>query len=198
MATATANGEEKDAVEAAFERYSTSALARNGRATAETVSRGTIAVYESCRKLALDARESELERLTQAEVILVLRMRYAVEREALAKMDGRAVYVHGVENGWISDTALDKIKIEKVRYDGDKAYATVTNDGEPVPGLGFDFVRERGQWRFDVQGVLQRAEPMFAQLRRQENKNKVQLAMMFLERVYGEQIPKDILAGPLE
>ena len=187
-----------EGVEEVFEAYRAAALARNGKAAADAVSKGTIIVYENCRKLAISAKESELEKLPQAEVIVILRMRYAVERETLEKMDGRACFVHAVDNGWVSDNALEKMRLGKVRVDGDKAYATVVNDGKDVPGLGFDFVQERGQWRFDVTGIITRAEPMFAQMRRSTNKNKVGLAMTFLERIYGEQMPKDILAGPLE
>lgn len=186
-------------VEEMFERFRSAALARDGRAAADTVSQGTITVYENCRKLALDGKESELERLTQAEVLVVLRMRFAVERETLQKMDGRALFEHAAANGWNSDSAaLDKMRLGKIRIEGDRAVATVVHDGKDVPGLEFDFVREKGEWRFDITGFHNRAEPMFAQLRRSENKTKVGLAMMFLERVYGEQMPREILAGPLE
>jgi len=188
-----------DGVEQMFERFRTSVMARDGRATADTVSRATIAVYENCRKLAISAKESELERLTQAEVLVVLRMRFAMERQALEKMDGRSLFEHSIDNGWTSDSsALEKMRLGKIRIEGDKAFATVVMEEKDVPGLEFDFVREKGQWRFDVTAFHTRAEPMFAQLRRSENKTKVQLAMMFLERVYGEQMPKEILAGPLE
>ena len=198
LVTPAAADPDVEGVEAVFERYRSSALARNGRTALDTVSRGTITLYENCRRLAIDAKESELERLTQGEVLVVLRMRYALEREALAKMDGRSCFQHAMENGWVSDSALEKMRLGTVRYDGDKAYATVLNDGQAVEGMGFDFVKEKGEWRFDVNGLFHRAEPLFAQMRRNEKKNKVALGMKFLERVYGEEIPREILAGPLE
>ena len=170
---------------------------RDGKTASKLVTRKTLDFYEQCRQTALDSSSIDFEQIGQMEVLLVFQLRYLSSREELSKMTGRDVFQWGVERGLVSEKGMKGVSLNRVQIDGDVAYATVLKNREPVPGLAFRFAREDGVWVFDMLYISKAVEPAFAEIRKQAKKSKTELAVFLMEQTYKEQIPFEILNGPL-
>jgi len=103
-----------------------------------------------------------------------------------------------VKNGLIKKQVLDAIELDNVQVEGKKAFATLRNQGKPVNDLVFEFELHEGTWKLDLKKVLNQAEHAWAELRQKANKSKIELSIFLLERTYKQDIPSQILNGPLK
>jgi hypothetical protein len=171
---------------------------RDGKTAGELVPKSTFELYEECRRTALDSSAIDFEQLPQTEVLLVLQLRYMLSREELSKMTGKDVFEWGVNKGLVSEKGMKGISLGTIQLDGDVAFATLLKEHQPVPGLAFRFVREDNRWTFDMPYISKAVEPAFAEIRKQANKSKIELAVFLMEQTYKRQIPFEILQGPLK
>jgi hypothetical protein len=173
-------------------------LNRDGRTASNLVTQETLDFYEQCRQAALDSSSIDFEQISQIEVVLIFQLRYLSSRDELSKMTGKDVFQWGVERGLVGEKGMKGVSLDRVQIDGDVAFATVFKDRKPVPGLAFRFAREYGAWVFDMLYISKAVEPVFAEVRKQAHKSKIELAIFLMERTYKKQIPFEILNGPLK
>lgn len=181
----------------AYTRFVQALQSRNGPGAADLVSKRTINLYARCRSVALDSSGIDLEELSQFEVLLVMQLRYLLTRRELKSMSGRDVFCWGVGEGMVKLDTVEGIALDKVQVDSDVAFATLRKAGQPVGSAAFRFVNENAGWKFDLYYIGQAMEPVFQKLRSEASKSKIELAIFLLERTYAQEIPFDILNGPL-
>jgi hypothetical protein len=172
--------------------------ARDGDAAAALVTAGTLAEYETCRKLALDSEGADFADMNQLSVALVFQLRYLLERERLVQMTGRDVFAWGVKDGMVKLEVLDSVAIDKVQRDGRTAYATMAKDGQVAADVLFTFRNEEGRWKLDLSEIMNKVGKQLDAARERAGKTKVEMAVSLLEHTYGESIPPAILNGPLK
>jgi hypothetical protein len=169
----------------------------DGETAAAQVTPAALALYESCRSLALDSSDTDFEQLTQVEVLLIFQLRWLLSRAVLESMDGTSVFVWGIEEGLFDRDTLSPFELDRVQCEGAIAIATLLDQGEPVTDAVFYFELHDGVWKLDFRRLLDASESAFAAIRQQTGTTRMELAIYFMEREYGQRIPPQILNGPL-
>ena len=187
---------DNDPVKQSFDKFRQALMNSDGRAAGQNVTRSTLDFYNKCRQAALTAYPQDLEKLMQAEVILIMQLRYLLEAAKMRAMDGLGVFSWGVESGLIDKDSLSDIELMSVDYNGAKATAEIGNAGGP--GGGLNFYREDGVWKLDLMRLLTGLEPEFDSLRQESGKDKAGFALYSLEQTYGATIDPKIINGPLK
>ena len=113
-------------------------------------------------------------------------------------MDGTAVFSWGVEEGLVKKQTLESIELDKVQVEGNKAFSTLLNKGQPVTDLVFDFELNDGVWKLDFERILRSSDRALSGLRKKTGKTKIELALYLIERTYKKGVPPQILNGPLK
>lgn len=154
------------AVKQAFDSYKSAILNDKGADAAECVDRQTLDWYEDTRRWALTATRAQLAELSLFNRLQAVLVRHRVARAELEKMDGRKLFVHAVENGWVGKSSVSGLEIGEVSITGAFAAGTVVKEGRPT-NLKFQFVIEAGRWRLKLLPVMKQAEPALrAQIKR--------------------------------
>ena len=113
---ARAAGDEA-AVRATFAAYKAAVLAQQGERAADNVTTGTLREYARYRELALSAPRAALEALPMTERLQVLIIRARVPAADLRAMDGRRVFTHAVDRGWIGREGVERSELGTVQVD---------------------------------------------------------------------------------
>lgn len=156
-------GPEAQAVRETFEGYRRALVAEDGEAAAGLVSESTLEAYQRYRDLALTGSEEAVKELSMVERMQVLILRHRVEADALEMMTGRGVFAHAVDEGWVGAGGIGRLQIHRVNVRGDQATANVGMGPAPSPEL-FRFLKEEGEWRFDLMPTLTSAEGALQQM----------------------------------
>jgi hypothetical protein len=185
-------------VQESFASLKTALREGDGKAAVSRVTPATLEFYERCRQLALDSSGTDFESISQFEVILTFQLRWLLDKASLESMDGEGVFVWGVEGGMVKKEMLEAIDLDKVQLEGNKAMATLRNQGQRVTDLVLDFELHDRIWKLDFEGVLSSANRAFDQIRENSGKTKIELAIYLIETTYEEEVPPQILNGPLK
>ena len=166
-------------VRSGFEAYRSALLNRDGERAAQSVTKSTLVKYEEYRGLALTGDETTVKGLSLVHRLTVLMTRHRVALSDLQNMDGRALFQHGVEQGWISQASVAQVELGDIAVSGNTASAEAGSAGEQVGR--FVFVKEQDRWKLDLTKLITASEPALqaavAQQRVSENE--------FLFRVIG-------------
>ena len=175
---ARAAGDEA-AVRATFAAYKAAVLAQQGERAADNVTTGTLREYARYRELALSAPRAALEALPMTERLQVLIIRARVPANDLRAMDGRRVFTHAVDRGWIGREGVERSELGTVQVDGDRAAARLKMGATELP-VDFEFEREPGGWRFNLIPLTTMSEDVFKQLARQNGVSENEMVMTLL------------------
>lgn len=168
--------DDETAVRAAFAAYKSAVLARQGERAADQVTTGTLREYARYRELALSAPRTELEALPMTERLQVLIIRARVPARDLRAMDGRTVFTHAVDRGWIGREGVERSELGTLRVDGDHAAAPLKIGTVEMP-FDFEFEREQGRWHFNLIPLVTMSEDVFKQLARQNGVSENEMVM---------------------
>lgn len=144
---------EEVAVKETFDQYKTALVKNDGKSAAEAVSLGTIADYESARKLALEADASELRKISITKRLIVLRLRLEYPYEELKKFSAKGIFVAAVNKGWIGKEGVLTSSLGKVTSSGDSAIGNIVVKGQEITDPNFPkyhFKKESGKWKIDL------------------------------------------------
>lgn len=169
----------------------------DGKTAASLVTADTLALYEKCRALAIDAPESTLRPLDQMSVVMVLQLRYLLTKNELQGMTGAELFAWGVEKGLLKKETVEGIEILGVEFDDTRAAASLTKHGQLLGNSKFDFVQEDDHWKLDMLPIIDAGNLTLEQARAATGKSRVDIAMDVLAQSYKKPIPSQILKGPL-
>ncbi|UOV05910.1 hypothetical protein MUU77_11575 [Pseudoxanthomonas sp. F37] len=171
--------DDEAAVRATFAAYKAAVLARQGERAADHVTAGTLREYARYRELALAAPRTALEALPMTERLQVLIIRARVPAADLRAMDGRRVFTHAVDRGWIGREGVERSELGTVQVGGDHAAARLKIGATELP-IDFEFEREPGGWRFNLIPLTTMSEDVFKQLARQNGVSENEMVMTLL------------------
>lgn len=159
----TPEGPEAEAVRAAFESYRQALIEEDGAAAADRISANSVEAYQRFRDLALSGSREEVGELSMVHRMQVLLLRHRIEPDALEAMNGRTAFAHAVDEAWVGAGGIARLEIHHVAVRGDEARANVGVGPAPSPDI-FRFLREDGEWRFDLMPSLSSAEGALRQM----------------------------------
>lgn len=143
-----------DSVRAVLRGYLGTAQRADGPAAARMVTRGTRDFYARMRDLAVSAPEAVVREQPLMDRMTILMMRHRIPAAELRALEGDAVFAYTVSNGWVGG-AGDIPEPSEIFGEGDRAMAL-------VGALTLDFVREDGEWRWDMLPMLRMASEQMA------------------------------------
>ncbi|MFN2589894.1 MAG: hypothetical protein ABR518_03900 [Actinomycetota bacterium] len=162
-----ASGDEAQ-VRAAFRTYKQAVLSGNGEAAAGVVTADTIEFYDRIRALALSADSEAVHGYSMINRLSIAAFRLLVSADTLRSLSGRQLFAYAVEHGiGIDQEGVTGLELDGVDVFGNTAKAKVVVRGDETP-LEVEFNKERGAWKFDIEGLLG-----FADLALQEAADKV-------------------------
>ena len=91
-------------------------------------------------------------------------------------MDGRTVFTHAVDRGWIGREGVERSELGTLQVDGDHAAARLKIGTVEMP-FDFEFEREQGRWHFNLIPLVTMSEDVFKQLARQNGVSENEMVM---------------------
>jgi hypothetical protein len=189
------SGRDVDDVREGFEAYRSALMDRDGQAAADAVTATTIAKYQEYRDLALTGDESTVKALSIVHRLTVLIVRHRTDVAALKVMDGRALLAHGVEQGWVSQNSVVRLKLGEVTVLGDSASAEATSGGQPAGR--FLFAKEQGRWKLDLAKLLTATDPALRAAAKEQGVSENEYIFSLISATSGRTVTDEIWK-PLE
>jgi hypothetical protein len=177
-------------VRSAFEAYRSALLARDGAAGADAVTQSTLAKYEEYRDLALTGDEATVKGLSIVHRFTALMTRHRVPASELHAMDGRALFVYAIEQGWISQGTAAQVEIGDVAVSGNTASAEAASGDQQVGR--FVFLKERGRWKLDLTKLLVASGPALQAAAQQQGLSENEFIFQLISATTGRTVTEEI------
>jgi hypothetical protein len=182
-------------VRATFESYVQALRSRDGTAAAALVSSETIDYYGELAALAGTGGPEEIRARSLVDRLTIALLRALRPPAELATLDGRELFVYGVEAGLIDESTVAANDIGAVRVDGDRAYATLVVSGQETP-VDYEFARSGDEWLLDFVPVLERADAGLREIAMQAGQSEDEFIFTAVETVTGRPVDASIFARP--
>lgn len=178
-------GSEAAAVRAAYDRYVSAALAREGERATAQLSASTVAFYDEMRQDALTLTKEGLSGRTPVQQITIMVMRAEIDMAELQSLPPEGVLAKAFDLGLVGETGVANTKLEDVQVRGDVALGdAVTPEGRLESA--FTFLREQGAWKLDLESFTDRGNAGFVALAEQEGLTPAEFVDRFLSTKYGK------------
>lgn len=151
------------AVEKSFDAYKNAILKDKGDEASKYVDSKTIAYYTLMLDHIRNSDSITVDKLSLLDKIVIFRIRQDLQKEDVATMDGRGLFVYAIKNGLVGKNSVKQNEIGKIIFDGDKAKAQLVSSGKATP-IYFDFTKEEGIWKIDLTSIFPIAEQTFRQM----------------------------------
>lgn len=194
--SATPPVDEAAAVTLTFQNYKDAALAKDGTAAADLLADTTHAFYDESRTAALTATEQELAALGPVERLTVLVMRGSLAADVLRSASPKKLLVAAVEAGLIGEAGTSNVDIGEVTVSGQTASAAAIVRGEVAP-FDLAFVRQDGQWKFDLLPLLDLGRAGLEEAAKQQGMTVDQLIESTLTQKYGPEKFDQLVSQPI-
>jgi hypothetical protein len=183
--------EDRQAVRDSFNAYRAAIVKGDGAAAVNQFTAETKARYAKILALALNGSEQEVRSLGTFDKIAVLNARHNIDPKALQEMTAEALLSHGVSQGWSGKEGIQDLSIGAVRQSGNRAVGEVVNQGEPTP-LRFTFLKENGQWKFDILSNLEEAAAQLKSAAQAQKMSEDEFIIKNLEAASGRRVADTI------
>lgn len=188
---------QEEAVHFTFARYRNAILTRDGATAWATVDTHTRAYYDRLLDQIKYATADELRQLSYTDLTIILASRQFIDRDTLAAMDGRALFVHAVERGW-TDRDLVTAGVGPVEFRGDVAYGRMTSKNMHTP-FHWVFRFQEDRWFLDLAAQMEVIDRLSEGMLASEGLSAADLAYAMLLRGVGpDEILPDIWQPPLQ
>lgn len=194
--SASPSADETESVRLAFARYKDAVLAADGAAAAAALADTTASFYDKARNDALTATQPELAALPPVERLTVLIMRGSLTPEVLRSSSPEELLVAAVDAGLIGEESVKNLEIGEVTVSGETATAPAVVRGRSSP-VDFAFVREQGEWRFDLLPLLEVGRTGLEEAAQQQGVTVDQLVEATLKQKYGPETYADLVSRPI-
>ena len=152
-ANAQVSRDQRD-VKSVWAAYRKAMVGIDGATAASLLSANTVAYYEKIRKLALYAPHRRLKSHSILDRLLVYQIRHFHGAAKVSSMTARQVIAWTIDAGLSSSGDMRTLDIGVPRVTGGVAIAPVLHNGRRVTRR-FRFVREAGNWRFDLMPLVE-------------------------------------------
>jgi hypothetical protein len=171
-------------IQLVYDRYREALMDRDGQQVAGIVTEESVRQFERLRDhaLYLDADSVRLLPITEALVVLLVRLRYTAEE--LEALDGRDFLAEAVGQGWIGREGTQRLEIGAIHIAGDEATADVIHDGHQT-AMRMRFVRQDGAWKMRFDHTLSMGDNSLIALGTKHGLSAVQT----VEAVLSQQAP---------
>lgn len=181
---ATADVAASNAVRETFDTYKTAALERDGAVAAPLIASTVNEFYGEMRELALTGSERQIRGQTISAQLTVYLMRAELDRKLLRTAAVEELVQESVDKGLVGAQGIQRTTIGHIDVTGDRASAEVSVNGKRA-GFRFQFIRENGTWKIDVQPLLTMANMALADSAKEEGLSHNALVQLLLEAQYG-------------
>jgi len=148
-----------------FENYRLALLNADGKTAAEIVCSQTTGWYERAGKDALSLAESALRQTDIMRKFSILRMRLEFTTDQLERMDGKKLFSHAVDKGWIGSAMVRNIQLHRIEIQGNQAEGYVKNSPNTP---AFHFIKEKAngnsQWKLSLVKSFPLARKVFERI----------------------------------
>ena len=187
--------DETGSVREVFDRYKRAILSSDGAAAVQLVTRGSLDHYERLRVMAMEAGPDEIRRSSISDRMMIGMLRLRLSRGTLAGMSGRDLCRHAVEQGWIGREGTLSSDIGEVHVSGTEAAAVAVVNGSPTP-LRFQFLKEDGNWKFDLAALIRVVDATLPQVARQAGMSEDEFILESLELATGQPVTEAVWERP--
>jgi hypothetical protein len=183
--------DEAQMVRQVFEKYKQAVLSDNGEAAASLLSQGTIDYYGDMQQLAVCASPQEVRNQSMVNRMQVLLLRWRVPPDVLPQMSELELVTYAVNQGWIGKSGVVTVDIGDVTVSDSVALAQVLKNDQPSR-IKFQFLKESGAWKLDLQPLLQVSNLAFKELAILAEIEENEFIFRLLESVEGRQPTEQI------
>lgn len=180
-------------VRANFDQYKSAVLASDGEAAAALISNDSLGWYQTLRDHAYDSTPDQVKALSPAEELMVLTIRINLNAEKLKEMDGRAVFVHAVNEGWIGKEGISQLSLGDVEIN--ESDDTVQADalvGKETTDLQFTFAKEESGYKILLDRMIDATNKALKQKITESGQAKDEFVTNILAFASGEAVPASI------
>jgi hypothetical protein len=195
-ASATPSADQTAAVALVFKTYKAAVLAKDGPAAVDVVANTTYEFYDQARVSALDASKQELAALAPAKRMTALVMRGSLQADVLRSSTPKQLLVAAVDAGLIGEDGVKSLEIGQVQVSGESATAAAKVRGAATD-FDLAFVRQDGQWKFDLLPLLDVGTRGFETAAKQQGMTVNEFIDAALEQQYGQEKFAQIVSRPL-
>jgi hypothetical protein len=185
-------------VKECYKNYKQGLLSNNGGQTVRFVSQSGIDYYD---KLLLDVIESDSTTVASKSMIdklMILSLRWRLTPNQILELSEskESLFEYGVANGLIGQDIIESSELGRISISGDKATARIFKNGQEIP-MQFKFVKEEGNWKFDVKYIIERSEAGLQQYLIQSGVSEEQYIMNVLSEM-SESPVTDVIWNPIK
>lgn len=105
---------ESEAVSRSFQNYKSAILAQNGDVAADLVTRRTVDEYQHYLNWGLTGDRQTLESLSLINRFQVILLKHRIPADTLKQLDGRSLFVYGVDRDWIGKSGVIRTTLGKI------------------------------------------------------------------------------------
>lgn len=152
---------EKKAIRATYTAIQDCELAGDGHGFAKLLTARSIPYYDRILEAANTYRAPQVAQLSAIERYIVLTVRHRIPLEERRSLDGRALLVRMISEGWNlndEDESDNLLRLGEVRIKGEYARARVIYEGKST-GFWFEFIKENGHGQPDPTGTWKLDDP---------------------------------------
>ncbi len=179
-----------DEVHESFELYREAILAGDGEMAVQYLNQASIDYYDDLLKAALYLKESEFEKRTILDKMMILRLRMNFTAKELKNMNGRELIVYSIQKGWIGKSSVVNIELsEETKIKGDWATIEVLQNGQGSD-LNFIFQKENDIWKLDINEIFKITNMTLAYFVQQSDYTEKEFIEMVLESADNKKVQK--------
>ena len=179
-----------DEVHESFELYREAILAGDGEMAVQYLNQASIDYYDDLLKAALYLKESEFEKRTILDKMMILRLRMNFTAKELKNMKGRELIVYSIQKGWIGKSSVVNIELsEETKIKGDWATIEVLHNGQGSD-LNFIFQKENDIWKLDINEIFKITNMTLAYFVQQSDYTEKEFIEMVLESADNKKVQK--------
>ncbi len=179
-----------DEVHESFELYREAILAGDGEMAVQYLNQASIDYYDDLLKAALYLKESEFEKRTILDKMMILRLRMNFTAKELKNMNGRELIVYSIQKGWIGKSSVVNIELsEETKIKGDWATIEVLHNGQGSD-LNFIFQKENDIWKLDINEIFKITNMTLAYFVQQSDYTEKEFIEMVLESADNKKVQK--------
>ena len=136
-------------IEITFNEYKSAILNNGGEKSYSVIDQKTKDYYSWLQKSSVNFTKDDIMKLGILDKMQIIIMRHRIPSQKLAKMTGKELFIHAVDNGWVGKNGVSKLGIGKIRVDNNFGTGEVSIDGNPS-SIYYHFHKENDKWKIGV------------------------------------------------
>ena len=154
---------DQEEIRQVFDSYKAALVGGDGALAASLVDAATVDYFVELRQLALSGEEAAVRAQSFIDRLLIVSIRHVMDAETIRGLELSDLIERAMTEGWIGGDTISQLVMGAVTIEGDLATGEVltssslTDAGSPsaVEDLSYQFVRERGRWRFRFSSLVE-------------------------------------------